>query len=49
MSPAWQSWVLGTGVLVLGRGLGLTRGMVGVVGLVEYNGRGVVVVDIGVI
>ena len=34
---------------MLGGGLGLTRGTVGVVGLVEYDGRGAVVVDVGVV
>ena len=47
MSPALKSWALGMGVLVLGGGLRLTRGTVGVIGLVEYDGRGAVVVDIG--
>jgi len=49
MSPALKSWVLGMGVLVLGTGLGLTRETVGVVGLVEYGGRGAVVVAVGVV
>jgi len=49
MSPTLKSRVLGMGVLVLGGGLGLTRGTVGVVGLVEYDGRGAVVVDNGVV
>ena len=49
MSPTLKSRVLGMGVLVLGGGLELTRETVGVVGLVEYDGRGAVVVDVGVV